>query len=682
MSIARITVPAAVVVAALVALAARDRSVPPVFGFTRDGAIAEATLERHFLSLTSVHAIRSEHRILAGAPHPAGSRRDYELAIRTRDRFAEFGLEDVEIATHEVMLPVAEEVSVEMVRPVRWRASLREEPLERDAYTSISPEEVGIPYHAYSASGEVTAAAVDAGAGQPSDYAALSRRGIDVRGRIVLARSAGPYSYRGFKVFAAQQRGAAGILIYADPAEESSGRGLAYPDGPWGPPGRIQRGGVAYDFLVPGDPLTPGWASTGDAPRVEKTEAISLPRIPSAPISYPDARTILDAREPVVRMHVRHDDRVRPIWTVTGLIRGREHPDEMVIVGNHRDAWVYGAVDPSGGSAALMELARTLGALTKNGWRPARSILFASWDAEEFALTSSTEWGEQHADLLTRHAVAYINVDSGASGSAFSVRAVPALNRTIAEAAGAVRDPVTRISLAATARDRQARERGALQDASAALVDNQLGGGSDYTVFLNHLGIPVADLAFRGPYGVYHSLYDTPAWVAQIGDPGYRYHAALVQVWGILTLRLANADALPLDYRESAGHVARLIRQLARQRGSAPVEWAELHEAAAQLETAAAAFGRERDAALAGNDRPALLRLNRKLIAVERALLDRRGLSGRPWYRHLLYAPRFTYEPEVLPGLTEALEANDPARAADEAARLAAALVRAARALE
>ena len=247
------------------------------------------------------------------------------------------------------------------------------------------------------------------------------------------------------------------------------------------------------------------------------------------------------------------------------MICGSERPDDVVIVGNHRDAWIYGGVDPSSGSAALMELARTLGELARGGWRPKRSILFASWDAEEFTLTSSTEWGEQHAARLAEGAVAYLNVDSAASGPAFSATAVPALNRLIAEAAHAVRDPALRIPVAAASRDR-ARDRGALPTGSAGeLVDNRLGSGSDYTVFLNLLGVPVADLTFDGPYGVYHSIYDTHDWVARIGDPGFRYHAALVQLWGLLALRLADADALPLDYVPYAERIAGFIDDVERR---------------------------------------------------------------------------------------------------------------------
>ena len=677
----RITVVTALAVAALVAVAALNRPAPAIFGFTRDGAAAETELERKFLPLPAADRIRDEHRVYAGEPHIAGSDRDRELALHTRDRFIELGLERVEITTHEVLLPWPEEVVVEMTSPSAWRASMREDPIPEDPYTQIPPEKAGIPYHAYSASGEVTAPVVYAGSGNPSDYDALARRGIDIRGKIALVRYSVPYSYRGFKALTAQQRGAAGILIYSDPEDDGAGKGAVYPKGPWGPESHIQRGGIVYDFMVPGDPLTPGWPSVPGARRISKSEAVSLPTIISAPLSYKDARVILEARDPIVRLKVRSDDRIREIWTVTGMIVGSERPDDVVIVGNHRDAWIYGGVDPSSGSAALMELARTLGELARGGWRPKRSILFASWDAEEFTLTSSTEWGEQHAARLAEGAVAYLNVDSAASGPAFSATAVPALNRLISEAAHAVRDPALRIPIAAAARDRRA-SRGALPTGSSGeLVDNRLGSGSDYTVFLNHLGIPVADLTFDGPYGVYHSIYDTHEWVARIGDPGFRYHTTLVQLWGLLALRLANADALPLDYVPYADRIAGFIDDVERRAGASAAAgqaFADLRAAAAELKSAALGFNRSREDALARGDSKEIERLNARLMRVERALVDPAGIPGRPWYRHLIYAPKYTYAPEVLPGVAEAVDAGNGAQAVAQAARLSAALGRAA----
>jgi N-acetylated-alpha-linked acidic dipeptidase len=685
----RIGIPAILAIVALALLAAWHPPVRVPFGFSSTTAAAEEATERRFLRLPSADRIRDEHRVFTARPHMAGTDRDRELMERTRDRFVTFGLEDVTVTIHDVLLPWPEEVVVEMVSPAPWRASMREDPVAEDPDTQIAPNEVGLPFHAYSASGEVTGALVVAGSGNPSDYDALARRGIDVHGKIALVKYSVPYSYRGFKALTAQQRGAAGILIYSDPADDGAGKGVVYPYGPWGPESHIQRGGVVYDFLVPGDPLTPGWASLAGARRITRADAVSLPTIISAPLSYKDARVLLAADAPVVRLVVRSDDRVRPIWTVTGMIRGSEHPEQLVIVGNHRDAWVFGGVDPSSGSAALMELARTLGALRAGGWRPKRSILFASWDAEEFTLTSSTEWGEQHAGRLQRDAVAYLNVDSAASGSAFTATAVPALNRLITEAANAVRDPVARIPVAAVSRERRTRERGALPGGSSdALVDNRLGSGSDYTVFLNHLGIPVADMTFDGPYGVYHSLYDTHRWVAAIGDPGFRYHTALVQMWGTMVLRLANADVLPLDYEPYAARIGSFVDDLERDAipvlGIAEAErtFADLHAAAAELAAAASTFNTTRERLLAANDVANLGAMNAALLRVERQFIDPDGIPNRPWYRHLIYAPQYTYAPEVLPGATEALKARDFAAVNLQAARIAAALRRAAGALK
>jgi N-acetylated-alpha-linked acidic dipeptidase len=673
------------------------------FGFTEPGAAQQADLERRFQAMPSATRIRTAHAYLADKPHLAGSPRDRELAEWTRDQFTAFGLEDVELITHEVLLPWPEETTVEMVTPRPWRASMREDPIDGDAYTQIPPEQAGLPYHAYSASGDVTAPVVYAGSGNPADYDYLASQGIDVKGKIALVRYSVPYSYRGFKALTAQQRRAAGILIYSDPAEDGFRKGKVYPNGPWGPASHIQRGGVVYDFMVPGDPLTPGWASLPGARRIEKSQAISLPSIISAPLSYKDARVILESldgpeapakwrgglpisyrlggKAAVVHMRVKADDRVRPIWTVTAAIKGRERPDDIVIVGNHRDAWIYGGVDPSSGSAALMELARVLGDLKRGGWRPRRSIVFASWDAEEFTLTSSTEWGEQNEAKLRSHAVAYLNVDSAASGHNFAVAAVPAMNRLLTEVAQAVRDPIGRIPVASVARAKRAS--GALPTgAGKDLVSNRLGSGSDYTVFLNFLGVPVADLTFDGDYGVYHSIYDNHNWVARIGDPGFRYHVALVRIWGLAALRLACADSIPLDYEPYATRIEEFIgeleRDLAEGPDAGPGVLAETRSAALELRDAAVQFNISRDKALLSLDRATLDALDRRLLQVERAFTDPAGLRGRPWYRHLIFAPKHTYAPELLPGIAEAIDERNPQRVAQEAKRLTAAIRRAA----
>ncbi len=697
------------VAAAALSTAAWQRPHSGPLGFTRARAAAQADVERRFLAMPSADQIRDAHLFLADQPHMAGTARDRELAEWTRDRFRTAGLEDVAITTHDVLLPWPEEVSVEMIAPRPWRASMREAPIPGDRYTHGEHADPGVPFHAYSASGDVSAPVVFAGNGLPPDYDWLASEGIDVRGKIVLVRYSVPYSYRGFKALMAEQRGAAGLLIYSDPADDGHGKGKVYPDGPWGPDTHVQRGGIAYDFLVPGDPLTPGWPSTAGAPRVAASDARALPKIVSAPLSYDDARVILESLggpevprgwrgtgafswragpgQTVVRLRVRTDNRIRPVWTVTGLIRGSEQPDDVVIVGNHRDAWVYGGVDPSSGSAALIELARVLGGMARGGWRPQRSILFASWDAEEFALTSSTEWGEQHEAWLRRNAVAYLNVDSAASGSTLSVTAVPALNQVLDEVARTVKDPVSRLTLAATARDRRTRDGGVrLTGTADDLIDNRLGGGSDFTVFLNFIGVPVADLSFDGPYGVYHSIYDNHAWVATIGDPGFRYHVALVQFWGLAALRLAGADVVPLDYEPYARRIGEFAddieRQLIRHPNAGTVNiLAEVRNAASEMRAAAVHFNLQRDAALRQSDGSAFEPLNRQILAVERALLDPQGIPGRPWYRHLIYAPGFTYAPEVLPGVAEAVDAGDSERARGQAVRLSAALRRATAAL-
>jgi len=701
----RLAVALALCGTALLTVAWRRPPVVP-FGFSPGRASGQAEVERRFLSSTNTDRIRDAHKFIADQPHMAGSPRDRELAEWVRDTFRSAGLDDVAITEHDVLLPWPLETSIEMTVPRRWRASMRERPASGERPVGEAGD---IPFHAYSASGEITAPVVYAGNGQPEDYDWLAARGIDVRGKIVLARYSVPYSYRGFKAYTAERRGAAGILIYSDPADDGAAKGKMYPDGPWSPESRIERGGIPYDFLVPGDPLTPGWASIPGARRVDRADAVSLPSILSAPLSFEDARVILEALDgpevpphwrgagaftyragggPIIHMTARSDDRIRPIWTVTGFIRGSEEPENVVIVGNHRDAWLYGGVDPSSGTASLVELARTLGSLARTGWRPRRSILFASWDGEEFALTSSTEWSEQHQSWLRQHAVAYLNVDSAASGTNLSIKAVPALNRVLDEAAQAVKDPATGLTLAAAARDRNSRTFGAAPSGTANdFVVNRIGGGSDYTPFLNHLGVPIADLSFEGPYGVYHSSFDTHDWVVRFGDPGFRYHGALVQLWGLVALRLANADVVPLDYEAYAREVEQFVgdverRWVNRPMGFASESLAPVNEALAELRKAARQFGAIRDKALEQQTATSWLTLNQQLLAAERGFLDPDGLPRREWYRHVIYAPAFTYAPELLPGVSDAINAQDVSRARAQAERLTAALRRVTAALE
>lgn len=579
----------------------------PIDGFAPAHLAAQHDVEQRIARFPSTRRLESDHRFLTAEPHVAGSLRDRALAEWTRDQWIAAGLDSVEIVEHDALLPYPRDASVDMITPRPWHATLREHPADP------------IAFHAYGASGDVTGSVVDVGTGAAAEFDRLTTGGVDLRGKILLLRYPVSYSYRGYAVYLAQQHGAAAVLMYA-----------AHSDGV--PDDQIQRGAVGFDFLAPGTPTPP-----------------ARPAIVSVPISARDAQTILDALgggDVTLHVRVSNDEAVRPIWTVIGRINGDANPDQWVIAGNHRDAWVYGGVDPSSGSTVLLELARTLGSLVKSGSRPKRTILLASWDAEEYSMTSSTRWGEQHQRELREKGVAYLNVDAAVSGPAFSARAVPSLAHLVASTAGV----------------------------ADSAIDTRIGAGSDYTVFLNYLGVPVVDMRFQGPYPVYHSAYDTHDWVAQI-DPGFRRHAELTRIWAALALRLANADLVPLDHVRYARRLADFLGEIERRWG-ARLELAstavERFDAAASLHAAAAG------AALAAGDTTSLDLANRALMDVERSFIDPAGLDGRPWYRHQLYAPAFNYQPEVLPGLFEAISGGDPKRVAEAERRLAAALDRAA----
>jgi N-acetylated-alpha-linked acidic dipeptidase len=689
----------AVAVGAMAGVGAQQ-AAPGIFGFTAAAAAGQQELERRFLALPSADRARDYHRYLTDEPHVAGSDRNKHLAEWMRDRWKEYGFDTVEILEHEVLLPFPIEMSLTMST---WAARFTENPVPGDPDT----QKPLLHYNAYSKSGEIEAPVVYAASGNPDNYDWLESQGIDVRGKIVLVRYSVPYSYRGFKALTAERRGAAAMLVYSDPAEDGAGKGAVYPDGPWGNESHIQSGGIPYDFMVPGDPLTPGWASVPGAKRIAADEAASLPKIISAPLSARDARVLLQAMggpdapaawqgglgityrvgpgTTPVKLRVMADDKVRAIQTVIGTIRGSERPDQEVIVGNHRDAWQYGGVDPSSGTASMMDLARSLGALARGGVRPKRSIVFASWDAEEFTLTSSTEWGEQFEARLKEKAIAYVNVDSSTSGPNFTAASVPSLNRFIEEAAATVTDPATGVSLVDAKRQSAGRQQGSLPNAAGVhLVNNRLGSGSDYTVFLNFLGVSVIDMSFDGPYGVYHSQYDNHQWVARIGDPGFRYHEAMTKLWGVMALRLANADAVPLDYRPYATRIGEFAREVekawadrADKTGDAAPAFASLATAVAALAASADKAFAEQSRALAAGDRLALSVINTRLLQAERALLDPAGIPGRPWYRHQIYAPKFTYAPELLPGVAEAVATGDGAKVSEQIDRLVAALGRA-----
>ena len=652
-------------------------------------------VEARLIETIRAENCRTQHRIFTKEPHMAGSVRNYELAQYVAKQWKDYGLEDVQLIEHPVYLPWPIRYEATLVG-ANEKLSLKEEPIpeDKDSYN----KDVGIPYCAYSADVDVTAPVVYVNSGNPEDYDLLAKRGVDVRGKIALARYSMPYSYRGFKALTAQRHGVAALLLYSDPAEDGYKKGDVYPRGPWGPESHLQRGGIVYDFNLPGDPRTPGWASVPGGRFLPAESAVSMPTVAAAPMSYKDARRLLEKMTgPAVppewqgglpftyhlgptsdKLHlvIQNDKKVRSIWNVVGRLRGEERPNEWVVLGNHRDAWVFCGVDPSSGTATLMETARAFGELKRSGWKPRRTLIFASWDAEEFTLTGSTEWGELEAERLKAGALAYLNVDSSSSGSSFAAAAVPALANFLRDVARDVPDPS-----GGSIYDKWLAQ---TKDAREPEVTTRLGSGSDYTVFLNFLGVPVADLTFDGPYGVYHSIYDSFNWVDTVGDPGYRYHAAMGRYWAVAALRLSECDYVPLDYAAYAQEVQRYLdetEQLARGL-KVDVDLTPARTAAKAWEkNSRMALEVARNAVAAG-DVTQVERVHRGLMKVERALLDPEGLVGRPWFKHLIYAPRPTYKASVLPALTEAIEARDQSRVKLEVDRLTRALTRASAALE
>jgi N-acetylated-alpha-linked acidic dipeptidase len=642
---------------------------------------------------------------LTAEPHVAGTPGDRRVSEFIADQFRLDGIE-TQVVEYSVLLSYPKTASLELTAPEHVTLAHPEPPIRGDRATHIADPLAHLPWNAYSPSAHITAPVIYANYGTADDYDRLAKAGVSVRGRIVLVRYF--HGYRGGKSLEAEKRGVSGILIYSDPAEDGARQGSVYPGGPWGPLSHFQRGAVVYDFLVPGDPLTPGWPSIGGARRIPEAESRILPKIPMMPLSACDAGEILSRlRGPEappdwqgglpftyrmgdgnarVHLALAMENHVTPIWDVIGRIRGSDEPEKLVLLSNHHDAWVYGAVDPASGTAATLETARAFGLLLRQGFRPRRTLVFGSWDAEEYTLTGSTEWGEQFESDLKKNAVVCLNVDSATSGPHLSVSLVPALLRATIEAAQAVRDPKS----GRTLYDRWAAEKGALNVRSyavrgatgSAVPFGILGGGSDFMVFLQHDGVPAADLSFDGPYGVYHSLYDDFDWMKKFGDRGFRYHAAMARLWGILALRFADADLEPLDYSVYAAEIEAYLTGL---KPNAPTDFADqmiapLTDRCRRWREAAAAVAAGLEAWRSAPNplvTPSAAQVNACLGAEERALLDPGGVPGRPWFRHLIYAPLPSYEAETLPGMREALADHDLLRAREQAGRLEEALDRA-----
>ncbi|HUA14132.1 MAG TPA: M28 family metallopeptidase [Verrucomicrobiae bacterium] len=691
-----------------------------ILGFAPKSSARETEVENKFKSIPSPAEERRQHRIFTAEPHVAGSKRNNELADYIAAQWKKQGLEDVIIRRYDVYGTNPRSASLEMIAPAHYTALLRETPIPGDD-DSKNPA-ITAAWLGMSISGDVTAPVVYAHSGNPEDYDLLRKNGIDVKGKIVLVRYSNPYSYRGFKALTAQREGAAAILIYSDPQEDGYKQGKVDPDGPWGPEYHIQRGAITYDFMVPGDPQTPGWASVPGAKRIPIEQAMSVPKIMALPLSWHDARPLLENMDgPVapkdwqgglpieyhlggerVKAHLRIEmsNGLQPYYVVEGRIRGADLPDEWIILGNHRDAWVFGGVDPSSGTAAMMELTRALGELKQHGMRPRRTIIVCSWDGEEVGLTGSTEWGEQFAGELRQKAVAYINVDEATSGPNFHGQAVGSLAPMLEETTRSLEDPSGKSlydAWKATVQREKAegKQSGQMNDSGVAnetLADTRIGSGSDHTVFLNFVGMPVIGLEFDGDYGVYHSAYDDFFWMNHFGDPGYQYHTLMSQLWGVTALRLANADLLPFDFAAYASNIRDFVTDLARNINSVSSTRPSLSDSQgldarsldltsilSAIDTFQAAGTRLNDSLrrklASGSIDPQLAAdLNHGMMQVERNWLNPDGIPGRPWFKHILYGARFTYAHLELPGLTEAVEKRDWATARRQAEILQRAL--------
>ena len=736
---------AVVCTTALLGVAFTPRPVdPPMLGFTPEGAEAQRELERRFDSLLRAENLSDWMELSTSEPIYVGSPHNREMADWMVERFRSWGYES-ELAEYHVLFPTPRTRHLELLAPTRFTASLREPTLAEDRTSGI--EENRLPtYNAYSADGDVTGELVYVNYGIPKDYEELARRGIDVRGKLVIARYGG--SWRGIKPKVAHEHGALGVILYSDPRDDGYYRGDVYPEGPFRMEGGVQRGSVLDMPQYPGDPLTPMVGATPDAERLSREESPTLMRIPVLPISYADAIPFLEALEgPVApaewrgalpityhlgpgparaRLHVEFDWNLTPAFNVIARIRGAELPDEWIVRGNHRDGWAIGAADPTSGMVALLEEARAIGELMKTGWRPRRTIVYAGWDAEEPALLGSTEWAEHHADELRKKAAIYLNTDGSGRGF-LRLGGSHTLESFINQVARDVTDPQTGVSVWERARAARA-VRGDEKEREEALTRTDLrisplGSGSDYTPFLQHLGIASLHLSYGGENagGSYHSMFDSFDHYTRFGDPGFAYGVALAQTAGRATLRFASAEVLPFQFSNFVDNVSRYLEELteltddmreetARETrmidedlyvlAADPTEtyhppepkepvpylnFAPVQNALAALEVAAAAYDDALAARMTGETIPAtrLAELNRVLISTERLLTRDEGLPRRPWFRHQIYAPGFYtgYGVKTLPGIREAIEERDWDEAAEHMEYAAEALDRVTEAL-
>ncbi|HEY3886441.1 MAG TPA: transferrin receptor-like dimerization domain-containing protein, partial [Vicinamibacterales bacterium] len=680
----------AFVILLFVSFDVRSQAPAPIRGFSAADSAAERKAEDQFRAIPKPANLRERMRVISESAHHAGSPGSKKVADYILSQFKSFGL-NASIEEFDALMPYPTERSLELVAPEHYQAKLQEPPISGDPTSS----ETGyLPtFNAYSADGDITGDLVYVNYGTPADYEQLAKLGVDVKGKIVIARYG--ESWRGIKPKVAYEHGAIGCIIYSDPHEDGYFQGDTYPTGAYRPEQGVQRGSVMDMPVYPGDPLSPGKPSEpGTTAGLTRSQATTIMKIPVLPISYGDALPLLRRlKGPVAheswrgalpityhigagpaRVHLKlaFDWSIRPLYDVIARIDGSEFPDEWIIHGNHHDAWVNGAGDPTSGQVALMETARAFGQLLKNGWRPKRTIMLAAWDGEEWGLLGSTEWAEKHAAELSQKAVVYINSDSTATGwlTVSGSHSLQAFSNDLMRDLPDPKKPGE--TLFKSKLDHALDE--AKTDAEKATLQKRrdfpiaaLGSGSDYTAFLDYLTVASLSMQFGGEgsdAGVYHSLYDSFYWYTHFSDTDFTYGTALASTIGVAMMRLADADVLPFEFtgtaKTLAGYVTE-IKKLAKDTKGAPaLDFGPLDAAIARLHKSSDAYNQAFVGVANGAplDRAGAARLNRLLFTSERDFKYDPGLPKREWFKHLIYAPGFYtgYGVKTLPGIREGIE--------------------------
>ncbi|KAL5223380.1 hypothetical protein ABZP36_028093 [Zizania latifolia] len=628
-----------------------------------------------FLSLGSNDTAAAHLRALTLRPHLAGTEANARAAAHVVSALSSLNF-PTHVAPYSVLLSYPIHRSLSLSAPGRGTTpfALVQDTYPGDPYAAVSAEAVPT-FLAYASSGSVAAEVFYANYGRPEDFAYLASRGVNVTGKVALARYG--KVYRGDIVINARNAGAAAAVIYTDAKDYAAGK--AFPDGPWMPPTGVQIGST---FKGVGDPTTPMWASSEGCERMSVAEAMAtddMPQIPALPVSGRDGEAILQliggdvAPEdwqggdgaPVYRLGpgptvlnltYAGNETMATIQNVISVIEGKEEPERYIILGNHRDAWTFGAVDPNSGTAALLELAHRFSELQKKGWRPRRTIILCNWDAEEYGLVGSTEWVEENRAVLTSRTVAYLNVDSAVYGAGFYASATPQLDELLKEASKQVQNP-----------DNETESLYDLWMASdsSSLIGRLGGGGSDYSAFVQHIGIPSVDMSMGSGYPVYHSLYDDFVWMEKFGDPLFRRHVAVASIWGLVALRLSDEEILPFNYSIYAVELENGAIDINERLLGVPVSLSPLQKSIEEFKRAALKVDSELKALHtwkiwpSSRTNPLKVRdLNERLMMTERAFTEREGLSGRPWYKHLIYAPSLhdDYGAQVYPGVDDAIQ--------------------------